>query len=345
MGSWTCRLACAVSAVVLLNLRTMAHADDALTITRAEHWSSVFAERETRWTYRFSAERPFRDRVAWRLTANQRTLASGELQARGEENKPGEVTLPLRWPKVKEGAVLAAQLSVSAEGVQHEQAVWIFSRDPFVDRSEWLQSLKLSVFDPPGETLKVLKDHEVPHEHLRTREAVDDVAGGIVIVGEGVSLKKHDGLIDDLRSLAVRGVPVLCLASADGEFRLASDKPLAVSVQLRRADVIRELDKRLDTTWWPTGASQLRGLQVSSADDEVVLKITDDANAWPWAESEYELRRGFDLGELSLNRPRVIWCGFGIVSAWDDGPTPRYLFAKLLERLSINSVPRSSQEK
>lgn len=345
MGSWACRLACAVSAVVLLDLRTTAHAEDALTITRAEHWSSVFAESETRWTYRFSAEQPFRDRVSWRLTANQRTLASGELQARGEDDKPGEVTLPLRWPTVKEGTALAAQLSVSVGDVRHEQVVWILSRDPFVDRREWLQSLKLSVFDPPGDTLKVLKDNEVPHEQLRTREAVDDVAEGIVIVGEGVSLKKHDGLIDDLRSLAARGVPVLCLASDDGEFSLSSDKPLAASVQLRRADVIRELDKRLDTTWWPAGASQHRGLQVSSSDDEVVLKISDDANAWPWAESEYEMGSGSDLRELPLNRPRVIWCGFGIVTAWDDGPTPRYLFAKLLERLSINSVPHSSQEK
>ena len=36
-------------------------------------------------------------------------------------------------------------------------------------------------------------------------------------------------------------------------------------------------------------------------------------------------------------RPRFVWCGFGIVTAWEDGLTPRYLFAKLLERLSINS--------
>lgn len=315
-----------------------ARADDALTIARVEHWSSVFAESETRWTYRFSAERPFRDRVAWRLTANQRTLASGELQARGEADKPGEVTIPLRWPKVKEGTALAAQLSVSAGDVRHEQTVWIFPRDAFVDRREWLQSLNLSVFDPPGETRKVLKDNDVPHEQLRTREALDEVAEGIVIVGEGVSLKKHEGLIDDLRNLAARSVPVLCLASADGEFRFSSDKPLATSVQLRRPDVIRELDKRLDPAWWPTGASQLRGLRVSSSDDDAVLKISDDANAWPWAEWEYEV----GIGPF---RPRCVWCGFGIVSAWDDGPTPRYLFVKLLERLSINSVPHSSQEK
>ena len=326
VGSWKKLF---VPFVLFVLSRSSAGADDALTIARVERWSSVFAESETRWTYRFSAERPFRDRVAWRLTANQRTLASGELQARGMADKPGEVTLPLRWPKVKEGTALAAQLSVSASDVRHEQTVWIFPRDPFVDRREWLQNLKLSVFDPPGDTLKVLKDSEVSHEQLRTREALDDVTEGIVIVGEGVSLKKHDGLIDDLRSLAARGVPVLCLASTDGEFRFLSDKLLASSVQLRRSDVIRELDKRLDTAWWPTGASQLQGLRVTSVDDDVIAKISDDAKAWPWAEWEYEMGTG-------PFRPRFVWCGFGIVTAWDDGPTPRYLFAKLLERLSTN---------
>ncbi len=302
------------------------HADDALTISRVERWSSVFAESETRWTYRVSAEQPFRDRVFWRLTANQRTLASGELDARGADGKPGEVILPLRWPKVKEGTALAAQLSVSVGEVRHEQTVWIFPRDPFVDRREWLQSLKLSVFDPPGDTVKVLKDSDVPHEQLRSREALDDVAEGIVIVGEGISLKKHDGLIDDLRSLAARGVPVLCLASADGEFGFTSDKPLAAAVQLRRADVIRDLDKRLDTAWWPTGASQLQGLGVTSASDEVVAEVSDKASSWPWCEWRFDRTTG--------ESTRCVWCGFGIVTAWDDGPTPRYLFAKLLERLS-----------
>ncbi|MFM9961820.1 MAG: hypothetical protein ACKV2Q_11415 [Planctomycetaceae bacterium] len=332
----------AILILVVSSCLSPARADDSLTIARVEHWSSVFGESETRWTYRVSAEQPFRDRVAWRLTVNQRTLASGELQARGEADKPGEVTLPLRWPKVKEGTALAAQLSVSVGDVRHEQSVWVFSRDPFVDRREWLQSLKLSVFDPPGETVKLLKESDVPHERLRTRGAVDDVNEGIVIVGEGVSLKKHDGLIDDLRSLAARGVSVLCMASADGEFRLSPDKPWAASVQLRRSDVIRDLDKRLDAAWWPTGPSHRQGLRVEAMDDEVIAKISDNAKAWPWAEWEYEIDTGSDRQDFSPTRPRFVWCGFGIVSAWDDGPTPRYLFVKLLERLSMNSsdVPK-----
>ena len=323
-----------VAILVLLSLTLPAQADDKLTISRVEHWSSVFAETETRWTYRFAAEQPFRDRISWRLTANQRTLASGELAARGEADKPGEVSLPLRWPKVKDGAALAAQLIVSVGEVRHEQPVWVLPRDAFADRREWIKSLKLSVFDPSGETIAVLKDNDVPHERLRSREALDDLTEGIVIVGEGVSLKKHDGLINDLRSLAARGVPVLCLASTDGEFDFPGEKPLAASVQLRRADVIRDLDKRLDTASWPKGASQRTGLRLASMSDEVVANVSEDATAWPLAEWEFENSTAVDRLEARAIRPRLIWCGFGIVSAWEDGPSPRYLFVRLLERLA-----------
>ena len=86
-------------------------ADD-VAVAPVERWSSVFAESETRWTYSVSADRAFQEDVAWRLTVNQRTLASGELAARGDAGKPANVTIPLRWPTIKAGVVLAAQLTV-----------------------------------------------------------------------------------------------------------------------------------------------------------------------------------------------------------------------------------------
>lgn len=316
----------------VLSNSSSTYADEALTIARIERWSSVFAESESRWTYRVSAERPFQERAAWRLTANQRTLSSGELEVRGQAGQPGNVTLPLRWPKVKEGTALAAQLSVSAGDVRHEHAVWIFSRNAFSDRRDWLSSLHLKVFDPQGETVEVFNEHEIPHEQIRSRETINEVVEGILVVGEGVSLKKQDGLIDDLRNLANRGVPVLCLASSEGEFSFSDDKPLALAIQLRRSDVIREFDKRLDTAWWPKGASQLRGLQVGSAADEVVFEINDDGKSWPWCEWQFKNR------SEEFDQPtRLIWCGFGIIHSWDNGPTPRYLLIKILERLALES--------
>ena len=313
-------------------------ADEPVTIERVERWSNVFADSETRWTYRISCDKPFRERVVWRLTVNQRTLASGELEARGAPNKPSEVTIPLRWPTAKAGTVLTAQLSLSVGDDRHEQTVSVFPRDSFAGRSSWLESLKLKVFDTSGETLSLLKENDVPHEQLRTRDALDEVTDGIVIVGEGVSLKKHNGLIDDLRTLAARGVAVLCLASADGDFHFLREKPLAMSVQLRRAEVIGDLDKRLDTAWWPKGPSQQKGLRIASSSEDVISEISDDARAWSWCEWQFDRE-----SNMSSKPSRLIWCGFGIVRSWDDGPTPRYLLTSILERLSDTVVERAAR--
>ncbi len=321
---------------MLVGLLAPARADDDLKITAIECWSNVFTESESRWTYRVSADQAFRERAAWRLMIGPRSAASGEFEVRGDADKPSDGTVALRWPKVKEGSVQAAQLTVSVGEVRHERVVSIFPRDPFADRVEWLKELKLTVFDPPGETVAIFKENDIPHERIRSRDSLDDVTGGIVIIGEGVSLKKHEGLIDNLRTLAARGVPVLCLASGDGELVFPGDKPAAIAIQLRRADVIRELDKRLDAAWWPKGSSQLHGLRIKGDSDDVLASVSEDAKSWPWCEWQFESE--------SEHPASLIWCGFGIIKSWDDGPTPRYLFAKILERLAPPTRSASERE-
>ena len=58
----------------VLSCFSTVHADEGLKITPVERWSNVFAESESRWTYRVSTDGAFRERAAWRLTLGQRTL-------------------------------------------------------------------------------------------------------------------------------------------------------------------------------------------------------------------------------------------------------------------------------
>ena len=74
--------------------------------------------------------------------------------------------------------------------------------------------------------------------------------------------------------------------------------------------------------------------------DEVLAEITEEANSWPWCEWQFDAKKGTgpfsDAQKMDLSpfSPKLIWCGFRMIEAWEDGPTPRYLFSRLLERLS-----------
>ena len=319
--------------VVCLRLSmSTARAADEITIEPAERWSSVFAGAETTWTYHIRSKQPIRERVAWRLTANQRTLASGEAEARGDADKPAEVSIPLRWPNVKDGVVLGVQLSVSVGETTHVKPVWVFPNDPFSDRQEWLKQLNLMVFDPEGDTVKQFEASDIPHSRIRQRDALDDVTEGIIVIGERTSLAKHDGLLDDLQATAARGIPVLCLASEEGHFPWPGKADRIGSVTLRRTDVIRELDKRLDAAIWPSGKSPVsRGLIVTTRQDDVIAEVSEKPTAWPWC--EWLFASHCHDNESSKETTRLIWCGFRVIEAWDDGPTPRYLLARMFERL------------
>lgn len=315
------------SALLAVVVASRVTAADEIELQPVERWSAVFAETSAKWSYRAASDAAFRERAAWRLSAEQRTLASGEVDVQGDRDKSAQFNIPLRFPSVKEGVVLDLQLSVTIGEVKHVKPVWVFPLDPFANRREWLRELKLTVFDPEGDTIKQFEASEIPHERVRQRDALDDVREGIVVIGERTSLTKHDGLIDDLQSLAVRGVPVLCLSSEMGRFEWPGKAAPIGSVSLRRSDIIREIDKQLDGVSWPPGKSpHSRGLIVTAHQDDVVAEVSEEKTAWPWCEWTF-------AGE-SAQPTRLIWCGFDLIESWESGPIPRYLFVRILERLA-----------
>jgi hypothetical protein len=142
------------------------------------------------------------------------------------------------------------------------------------------------------------------------------------MIGEGVSLSAQSnlmGVVDDLVSL---GRKVVFLAPTDGYLAFPGHDDAAVAptrITLRRSEVITELDKRLDAVQWPPDGRVIRSaLLVQSRRGRVVLSVDEAPNAWPWVDVLYS-----GGGRLTV-------CGFAIIRQWQAGPTPRYLFAKML---------------
>jgi hypothetical protein len=113
-----------------------------------------------------------------------------------------DVQIALRMPEVREGIVydteLNAQLldSHGRVAADHRRVVRLFSRDPFAGRRQWLGGLGLLLFDPGKETAKSFDSLDIPYKTAHDLSALQAVDAGIVVIGEGISLRKHGSLTD-----------------------------------------------------------------------------------------------------------------------------------------------------
>jgi hypothetical protein len=307
-------------------------AQEKISLEPQQKWSNVFGGKEVDFTFRVSG--PFQGRASWNFSLNQRTLASREVPITSAPGKPADLVVHLDLPKVKDGLSLKTRLLVSiyAQGSNPpaatlEKTLWIFPANPFAGQAQWLRVLKITLYDPPGTTARVFKEMDIPFVEARDLEALNAVRAGTVIIGEGVSFQEQRVLPELIVKLAARGLPVLCLAPSDGilPIPVAQDAGLRrpEGFSIRRQNIITRLDKRLDAEEWPGGKVVLSSVALKGDGAATVGEAIQGKEGWPWMEIDFPTARG-----------KVIVCGFGLMSNWDASPAPRFLFARILERLT-----------
>ncbi len=317
-------------AVVLLALAGVPAAaaeKPAVVIVPTRAIGNVFGGQEVEYRLRVDVKNAWKGRLIWRLSAGQRSVAAGEVEVDSTPEKPAVVPIALPVPPIRDdGAAislkLTATLVVARAGkpdATWEKDVWVFPKNPFADRTEWLKSLKLTVFDPPGATVKALNALSVPFEEQANAAGLADLTGGVLVIGEGVSLKEYPGMAMPLVKVASRGVTVLILAPANGELAVPgvgeTDRPTDLTF---RDDPVRSLDKRLD----PSPLSVARLTVRKSEDGGVVGVVPGKAGDWPWVEAKL------------AGSGRWMYCGYAIIEKWDESPTGRFLFSRTLEHLT-----------
>jgi len=329
-----------VAGLLCLYSPAASQAADGTTIVPVEKWSNVFSGADVKFYYTFQTAQAFDGRLDWSLSVNRRTVEHGQVPLQALAQRATEVTVALNVPKVKEGVILQAQLTVAVhvQGVQkrlaeHDRTVWIFPRDPFVDRSEWLKRLKITLFDPEGKTADVLEKAHVPFTFTKNTAALDDLSQGLLVIGEGTAWRDYRSLGETVVKAAARGLPVLCLAPGEGALVLpgtaGAELPPPARLTLRQDDMIQELDGRLDAVAWPPkGPIDVSRLTIKSDRDQVVAETGQTPDGWPWLEVHYGAGKG-----------RLLVCGFGIIRKWEATPTPRYLLSELFARLAAEKQP------
>ena len=274
-------------------------------------------------------------RLDWSLSVKRRTVEHGHSSFAVEAQRTMEVKLAFKAPEVKEGVILETELNVAAYAADDRKLaacpgrkIWVFPRDPFANRGEWLKRLKITLFDPEGKTAGVLEKANVPFTYTKNPSALDELSEGMLVIGEGTAWSDYRSLGESMVKAAARGLPVLCLAPGEGAVVLpgtaGAELPPPARLTLRQAEIIAELDKRLDSAAWPPkGVIDSSCLEIKSDRDQVVAKASGQAGAWPWLEMQYPAGKG-----------RLLVCGFGIIRQWEATPAPRYLLSELFLRLS-----------
>jgi hypothetical protein len=276
-----------------------------------------------------------RSRLSWSLRMHDAVVARREVAIDVRANDPTVHTLDLDLPITREGLAIKGELAISLiNSLEQESAhvtmpLHILDPDPFVKRKQWLKELNLQVYDPEGQTVRVFETADIPFREINNPAGLEELSDGMVIIGEGLSLRTSRGLMSIVMKVAQAGVPVLVLAPAEGQFQLPGfgTSSEAQALDLKRLmfqdrDVITALDKRLDTARWAENSdSVMRYFRIGAYRDQPEI-VMDEKQGWPWIALD------------GKGKQRIRFCGFGIIRDWDDSPVPRYLLAAMLEQLA-----------
>lgn len=346
LGTWLLGQATSASA---------AHDSRPLALQLASGSTAVFADGTYVYEVELISSEAWSGIVQIEHSVQHRTLARKELAVTLAANTLERKTFELTMPPVNTLVVQKTHLQCRCLQPQDDETastlekdIFVFPREAFAGRQEWARRLKLHVFDPEGNTVRRLEQADVPFERVRTLQNLASRSEGMVLVGSGLRFRQSGSFAETLAGLAQRGVPVLCLAPKAAEIPLtfgvgipATEELALTGMTFRSADIIRELDPRLDPAALLStseGVSSescrvhlicergrvLARMQQDSAD----IPVTTTDRGWPWLRVDY---RGGGL---------VTYCGFDIVGRWDNGPTARYLLIAILQSHS-NSEQRT----
>ncbi len=323
----------------------VAHAAEPPVLECQSCWKAMLEGEFADLTFAARNADPAATRLRWSFTVGTETLVSGHVpfKPHGPELPTALVTIEMpdsRHEGVKTGILKASLVGLrdEIETATVEKTIWVFPLDPFDGRKKWLVQLDISLFDPEETTACELDALGVPYEPLESVDEIADEAAskGLLIVGEEVSFDEHPGLAQALLTVASQGRPVLCLAPTGGSLPLPGlneDKGAAPRrVAFRRGDAIATLDPRLDADRWP-GRDDIAasGFALRSRGNLLTAEFGKPNQRWPWLDVEYPTGRG-----------RLIVCGFGVIRSWEEGATPRHLFAQLIELLTTDRPPREA---
>lgn len=296
-----------------------------------EPWTTFFQGREETLHIILISDTAIDGRLGWSVSADQRVIQRSEQTVALSSGRPAEGELRLTLPEVKPGIHQPLTLNISLMDSDQTtvtnitKSLVLYHEDVFADREDWLKGLNIHLFDPEETTSEVFDEEKIPYTAIHRPAGFDAMEKGLLIVGEDVDFDDYREFVDLLTATAQRGIPVICLAPSSGTFSMpgtdTADAAVPNSMRFRKRDIITELDKKLDADAWATNGVMVKtSMRIEGERTGVTVAVEDEPEHWLWSE--------WTLGPKNT---RVIIIGFPVIEKWADGPTPRYLFSRILE--------------
>ncbi len=300
-----------------------------VTVRFQGKWSNVFGGQQTTLKAVIYSKTLLDGRLTWRYSAGGRTIQREESRVSAEPGKSEMLAVSLPIPEVKEGVVMRTTFQAAVQEKGEEQSVaeisktlWVFPEKPFSNKQEWLKNMEIHLFDPEKKTSKIFGKMDIPFHAVGNVDALTSIKNGVVVIGEGISFRDYRGLAEIMLKTAASGAPVLCLSPTAGDFHLPNHQQENLPVPDRMAfagnDIIKELDKRLDSDMWKPGVPPaVNSLELKGEKNGIAAVINDTSGQWTFV-------------EMRFGETRLVICAWGIITNWNKGPTPRFLLDRLL---------------
>lgn len=277
------------------------------------------------------------------LSVNRRTAGVTQTEFVKSDNGLLKVDLDMDIPPVKSGVVIPAMMEVQilsrgspAIMGRCRKQLYLFHPDPFRLRQTWLEELQLRLYAPSENCTERFQAAGIPFKVIHNQARIGAFTGGILVIGNDISLNKRPGLFKQLKTAAQNGNRVFCLGFVHGTARLPglpeSNNGSLTNFKLSQSDILRSFDKRFDLNSWSTGIiDNGNNFELVVDNGKVVLNFYEGAGGWQWYEAQYE------------NGGRLIISGLPIIEAWDTSPVPKYLFLQILKSLARTGTAKTQR--
>lgn len=319
-----------VLATLLLLIVTVSHAREKTDLVCLSRFSNILEGREERLTFLLDDTVPLPASVEFRVLIGSRTLSAGQTTVMRDR----KFEFGFQTPEIPPGTVLPVTvvgMIADRPESQTSKELFVYPKNPFRDRGEWLVKLKLHLFDPEQRTGKLFESMEIPFKKL-DQLSVDSLdSGGILVVGEGFRFDAASEWVDECWKLAQRGHRMICLSPASGSLIWPQEATAPSTLTMARLNYFHRHDKRLDVNDWVGGKSPVSSslrLEVGQSGSEFRVS-QKELGAFCVLDADYQPTRG-----------RLIICGASIVDGWDSTPAPRQFLSYLFETVSLLPKPR-----